>query len=268
MAKILVVDRNEAFATMLKEMLESEGHYTAEVAHRGSEALALLGRYPFDLTIVDMDLEPADMGYGELILSIRQAQPTMRLVIIPLSGDDLPPQARRLGIQGVLSKPFFADDLLPRIQEALSREVRVGPPQDGAAEHRLQPGADRAAQIQEVLAELSHETRADAVWLVSGNGGAGRVTSHAGTMNEKSTQALARLSSAAVRAAQAVAHILGQPNEPFVHHMFENDASRLYIMALPRNLLLVIVTPIHTPLGTIRHNLRRAWRHLDPLTLT
>ena len=47
--------------------------------------------------------------------------------------------------------------------------------------------------------------------------------------------------------------------------MFESDRSRLYIMTLPGDLALVIVTPINTPLGTIRHNLRRASRHLARL---
>ncbi len=249
-------------------MLETEGSYRVEVAHRGSDALALLERGAFDLTIVDMDLEPADMGYRELIVGMRGVQPTMRIVLIPLIGEELPPQAHRLDIQGALSKPFFADDLLPGIEEALAKEVRLGRPQGRVDAQGLQPGTDQAARIQEVLADLIRETRADAVWLLSSDAVTEGVMAHAGTMNEKNTPVLARLSIAAIRAAQAVAYFLGQPNKPFEHNMFEDDTSRLYIMALPRNLALVIITPIHTPLGTVRHNLRRAWRHLDHLTLT
>lgn len=268
MAKILVVDPNEAFATMLQDMLETEGGYQVEVAHRGSDALARLQDGGFDLTIVDMDLDPADMGYHDLILNVRQARPTMRVMLIPLMGEELPPEAHRLDIQGALSKPFFADDLLPGIREALSKEVRARPPEDSGAGPRPQPSAGDARQVQDLLAELVRETQADAVWLLSIGSGAERIVAHASTMGEERAQTLTGLVVAAVQAAQAVARFLGQPDEPFEHNMFENDISRLYIMTLPRNLALVIVTPIHTPLGTIRHNLRRTWRYLDRLALT
>jgi CheY-like chemotaxis protein len=269
MATILVVDPNEAFATMLKDMLETEGGHQVKVAHRGSDVLTLLEQSAFDLTIVDMDLDPADMGCRDLIVSIRQAQPTMRVVLIPLMGEDLPPEVHRLDIQGALSKPFFADDLLPGIQEALSREVRVGlPPAQQIDEQRPAVGAHRADEVQPVLAELIHETQADAAWLLSGGAGAEQVVTYVSTMDEEHALTLAELSAAVVRAAQAIAHFLGQPDEPFEHNMFENDVSRLYIMTLPGDLSLVVVGPVHTPLGTIRHNLRRAWRQLDRLALT
>ncbi|MEJ2210423.1 MAG: response regulator [Anaerolineae bacterium] len=272
MPKILVIDPNEAFATMLQEMLEMDGGYQVAVAHRGSDALALLEGDAFDLTIVDMDLDAADMGYRDLILNVRRAQPRMRLVLIPLMGEELPPEAHRLDIQGALSKPFFVDDLLPGIREALSKEVRITPPPRQAAAPPPPPArrgrSDQASQIQEVLTDLVRETQADAVWLVSSSRGSDEVLAHISTLDQDRVQTLARLSIAAVQAAQAVAHFLGQPNAPFEHNMFENDTSRLYVMALPGDVAIGIVTPIHTALGTIRHNLRRAGRHLDRLSLT
>ncbi|MFN2225828.1 MAG: response regulator [Anaerolineae bacterium] len=269
MAKILVIDPNEAFAAMLQEMLEMDGGYDVAVTHRGSDALRLLQGDSFDLTIVDMDLDPADMGYRDLILNVRRAQPSMRLVLIPLMGEELPPEAHRLDIQGALSKPFFVDDLLPGIQAALSKEVRIGPaprqaePAQPAAAGR--GGSDQAGQIQQVLGDLIHETQADAVWLLSSRRGGEGVVAHVSTLSEDKARTLAELSVAAVQAAQAVAHFLGQPDEAFEHNMFENDRSRLYIMTLPGDLALVLVTPINTPLGTIRHNLRRTSRHLARL---
>lgn len=268
MAHILVVDPNEAFATMLKDLLEREGGYQVTVASRGSDALALVAQDAFDLSIVDMDLDPADMGYRELVLGLRQAQPSMRLVLIPLMGEELPPEAHRLDIQGALSKPFFVDDLLPGIQEALVREVRVEPARDRAARPAIQLDVGAASQIEDVLADLRRETQADAVWLVSSSDGTDAVVAQAGDMRHTSAQALTHLSMATIRSAQAIAPLLGQADQPFEHNMFENTSCRLYIMALPRDLALVVVSPIHTPLGTIRHNLRRAWRHLDHLALT
>ena len=103
--KILVVDRNEAFSTMLKQMLETDGGYEVRVVHTGSDGLKMLRQEPYDLTIIDMDLDRDDMGYHELVLRVRQLQPTMRLMLIPLMGGDLPREVQQLTIQGTLSKP-------------------------------------------------------------------------------------------------------------------------------------------------------------------
>ena len=96
---ILVVDRNEAFATMLKQMLETDGGYEVRVAQRGSDALALLHEENFALTIIDMDLDPDDLDYEGLIPRVRGVQPSMRLMLIPLMGESLPPEVAQSDIQ-------------------------------------------------------------------------------------------------------------------------------------------------------------------------
>jgi len=271
--RILVVDRNEAFATMLREMLEIDGGYEVEAVHAGSEALASLSQTDFDLTIVDMDLEPEDMSYQDLVQSVRDRWPTMRLVLIPLMGEELPAEAHSLNLQGTLSKPFFADDLLPTIEQALSQAIEptgFPPPPE---EITLQPAAaermeDAAADVQAVLNELAHETNASLALLLSTQAGKQGVVAHASKLNGTGLNAVTYLILAAVQAAQAIAHFLGQPDVPYRHNMFESDAQRLYIMARKDDLMLVVVTPVSTPLGTIRHNLRRAGRDLDALALT
>jgi len=271
--RILVVDRNQAFATMLKEMLETDGGYEVELTHAGSDALALLPETDFDLTIVDMDLDPGDMGFSQLAQGIRQFRPAMRLMLIPLMGEELGAEARKLDIQGTLSKPFFVDDLLPSIEEALAKPV--APPSPGKPE----PAADVAPEapamprqaapdIQALLSELARETNAESVWLLSRQPGAERVIAQASVRSGTNLEALAYVILAAVQSAQALGRFLGQPDEPFEHNMFENKALRLYITTLPQNLLLMIVTPVATPLGTVRYNLRRASRTLDNVALT
>ncbi len=44
--------------------------------------------------------------------------------------------------------------------------------------------------------------------------------------------------------------------------MFESSSVRLYALALPGERLLAVVTPVSTPLGMVRQNLRRAGRDL------
>jgi CheY-like chemotaxis protein len=266
-SRILVVDPNEAFAIMLKEMLEGQGSYDVHVASSGSDALSIIRRENFDLTIVDMDLDPGDMGYRDLIAGVREKYPMMRIMVIPLMGERLPPESHQLNIQGTLSKPFFADDLLPGIKHALASQVQsqarpapAGPPSPPTP---VQPSGD----LQAMLSELARETQADVALLMAIPSGKEQILAQSTTLDRAQVEMLANLSISAARAAQAIVPFLGQPDAPFEHNMFENDESRLYLMALPRDLLLLIVTSIHTPLGTIRHNLRRTRRQLEALGL-
>ncbi|MGD8790955.1 MAG: response regulator [Anaerolineae bacterium] len=265
--RILVIDRNEAFATMLKEMLESEGGYQVEITDSGRHALHLLRQESFDLTIMDTDLDAADMTYSDLVRGVRRLHPAMRIVLIPLMGQQLPPDAHRLAIQGTLSKPFFADDLLPGIESALKQQV--GKARPAPATPAVPPAPPAGAPVpqaskdpQAILSELARETQAQVTCLLSTAGGQSRIIAQTGSLDRASVETLASLSTATVGAARAMARFLDQADAPYEHNMFENDESRLYIMALPKNLLLVIVAPLRTPLGTIRHNLRRAGRHL------
>ena len=269
-SKILVVDGNEAFATMLRDMLEREGGYDVMVAPSGTDALAHVQRQEFDLAIVDMDLDPRDMDSGQLVHSARSERPDLRLMLIPLMGGSLPPETHEWDIQGTLTKPFFADDLLPNIQKALSKQV------DSEAhalpdEARLRMPDDveqTASDIEALLLDLSRETHADAVLLlVSGDGGA-EVVAHTGTLDVQALETLSSLVTGTLQAAQAMTRFLGQPDEPFEHNMFEGSGIRLYVMTLPGDLVLVVITPMSTNLGTIRHNLRRTARELAALALT
>ena len=54
---ILIVDSNEAFATILREALDQSGEYQTTVTNNGDEALAALTAGSFDLAIVDLGLE-------------------------------------------------------------------------------------------------------------------------------------------------------------------------------------------------------------------
>lgn len=261
--RILVIDRNEAFATMLKDMLETDGGYEVSVAQRGSDALALLRDESFALTIIDMDLDPDDLGYRDLIPRVREAQPSMRLMLIPLLGDNLSAEMGQLDIQGTLAKPFFADDLLPGIEKVLRKEVRVSAPPPA----EISSSAPIAlANLETILQQLAREIYADSVLLLSISEGDEHLIAHSSSLDEPGLVMLANLVVATTRAAQATAHFLGEPDRPFEHNMFETNALRLYALSLPENLLLAVVTPASTPLGTVRHNMRRSARELALLS--
>jgi CheY-like chemotaxis protein len=264
--RILIVDRNEAFATMLQQMLEAGGDYVVHRANSGSGALALVHQIEFELVIVDMDLDPGDLAYRDLILGVRKVRPATRFVAIPLMGQDLPPEAQQLDIQGTLAKPFFADDLLPTIGEAMSGQVRPSISRATPLPQKAQPAGPVAPQLRSELSQLAREIHADIVLLLATTGEGTQIVAQVSTLDAAQLRGLSELVTSTVRAAQETAQMLGQPDRPFEHHMFESQYLRLYILAVQEDLLLAATTPATTPLGTIRHNLRRAaltLRHLS-----
>ncbi len=118
---ILIVDGNEGFATLLKQSLEQDGGYHAVLTTNADDALRALSSTPFDLAIVDLGLENPDGS--TLARAMRQQKADLRLMLIPIQGDTLPPEASDLNVQGVLSKPFFLPELPDRIADTLARSV-------------------------------------------------------------------------------------------------------------------------------------------------
>lgn len=123
---ILVVDSNEGFATLLKESLEQDGGYRVALTTNGNDALQTLSSFPFDLAIVDMGLQNPE-GI-ELARQLRQQKADLRLMLIPIQGEDLSPEAADLDIQGILPKPFFLPELPGRIADALTQTVKPPAP--------------------------------------------------------------------------------------------------------------------------------------------
>jgi len=120
MASILIVDSNPGFALMLKESLEDETHCRATVVPTGSEALEVASAGSFDLAIVDLGIQTQDDLDGEgLVRKLREANPDMSLIVIPLHGDALPDALSDLDVQGTLPKPFFMPDLPDLLHTAL-----------------------------------------------------------------------------------------------------------------------------------------------------
>ena len=115
-AFILLVEDNDEFRNVLKELLESSGfHVTAAAnANRACEALDL-GK--FDLCILDVRL-PDGNGI-ELMREFRKSDPDMGIIIMTGYAEvDTAIDAVRLGANDVLKKPFVLDSPKPRMKLA------------------------------------------------------------------------------------------------------------------------------------------------------
>ena len=154
---ILVVDSDQAFATILKEALEATGDYRVSLTHDGGDALESVVEQSFDMVIVDMGLQ--DVKPVTLVKAIREAKPSMRLMLIPLFGQQIPEELEALKIQGILPKPFFVGDLPQIVGRAMEAEAPTSPTPPApelkvAVPLRPGPAAKQAPALSEAVVEV------------------------------------------------------------------------------------------------------------------
>lgn len=291
---ILIIDSDRAFATALQEQLRTEGGLEARVALGSVEAIQALQEHDFDLTILDMGLDTDEFDDDEiraqaalaLIPQIRATRPEMRLMLIPLMGEELPVDTAEMDIQGTLSKPFFVDDLLSRLESALALPPpRTAPspatPRPSPTPHRT---PDRAVEpeptasiadlaelpasrfpaedtIRQALFELVRETAADAAVFVGPTG----LVVHEGVLDSGRADALAQQVRHTLETSRRMSQFLEGSNAPLTQQILEGVRTRLYVCVLSPGYALAVLTPLGTTLGLLRVNLQRTSRSLQRL---
>lgn len=128
MAKnILIIDNDKGFSTILSEGLNSDANFSAVAVTNSTRALQFVIEKPVDLVIVDMGL--SDIPPLKLVKAIKEAKPTMAVMVIPLIGQDVPDEIRALDIQGTLPKPFFVGDLPKVVGQAVGLDLQSRQPE-------------------------------------------------------------------------------------------------------------------------------------------
>ncbi len=120
MAKILVVDDERNVRSLVKRILEEQGHQVVTLA-TGEEALVELRKNDFDLLVLDLKLP----GISGVELLKRMANEGYTLPVLIISGitNAIPiVEAMKNGASDYLSKPFPSQDLLKKVTELLRRE--------------------------------------------------------------------------------------------------------------------------------------------------
>ena len=275
---ILIVDNNVAFATILKEGLEQGGEYHATVTGDGDEALQALSDAEFDLVIVDMGL--TDPDGATLARTLRQQNADLRLMLIPLMGEELSPEVADLDIQGVLSKPFFFPELPGIISGALEQNVGEAPSvaaEPAAAEPLVSvtpepplapaentepdtPPTDRLAEVREGISEkrmqritqamtgLTQEVNAEAVILTCKGG----LIAYAGRLPAEKANELAQVVGENWHTSARVARILDREQLGFEQSV-EGGEHMFYSLAVVEDIILSAALSTGVPLGMIRH---------------
>ncbi len=114
LANVLVIEDDPVVGPLIVRMLESEG-YSATLATDGDAARAALQDARFDLTLADIVLGSQDGN--EIAESLVAIQPGLRVVL--MSGYGISRYGADPG-DPMLSKPFKADQLVARVEQALA----------------------------------------------------------------------------------------------------------------------------------------------------
>ncbi len=116
---LLLVDDEAPFREVIAERLEDNG-FKVEQAGSGSEALARLSDFAFDILVTDLRLPGADgreilaeafARYPEIIAIVMTGFGTVREAV----------EVTRLGVEGFLTKPFQFDELLHALNASIER---------------------------------------------------------------------------------------------------------------------------------------------------
>jgi two-component system, cell cycle response regulator CpdR len=125
MAKILIAEDEEALRSLVARALVTAGH-VVEVVPDGAEALAALGREPFDLLLADIKMPVMD-GIA-LALAAARDHPALVMLLMTGYADQ---RERACGLEAlihdVLTKPFT----LAELRQAVGAALAVRRPADG-----------------------------------------------------------------------------------------------------------------------------------------
>ena len=130
MARILLIEDDEAIRTLLRENLAREGHEVTTAAN-GSEGLRLYRPGGFDLVITDL-IMPEKEGI-EVLQDLRAKDPNLKALAMSGGGQFGAAEtylrlASLLGAGKVLAKPFTRAAFLAAVNEALDAPPPPGKP--------------------------------------------------------------------------------------------------------------------------------------------
>lgn len=120
MARVLIVDDEEADRVVLRTILERADHVVFE-ASDGDEALEEYGGK--DIEVVVTDLQMRNIHGLELITILRDFAPRPGIIAISGTGELQLDMAQMVGATKTLTKPVNPEDLLAAVDQVLSERV-------------------------------------------------------------------------------------------------------------------------------------------------
>ncbi len=121
MARVLVIDDDAEMRSMLRQLLDEQGHDVIE-ARDGKRGSELYATHAIDVVITDIFMPDKD-GL-ETIVDLRKQFPDAKIIAISgqLSRHNMLPVATALGACRTIAKPFQPQELIEAVWEVLSRD--------------------------------------------------------------------------------------------------------------------------------------------------
>ncbi|HSI09052.1 MAG: response regulator [Rariglobus sp.] len=120
MARILLIDDDEPFRSVLKVSLQQMGHDVID-ARDGCEGVALYTGGGFDIVVTDL-IMPDKEGI-ETIMDLRKLNPAVKIIAMSGGGRvtsvDYLQIARQVGAKRILAKPFLYEDIKVAIEQLM-----------------------------------------------------------------------------------------------------------------------------------------------------
>ncbi len=120
--RVMVVDDMSVSRQTLIQMLERLGVHRVVAASSGPEALDALKRHPTDLVISDLHMP--GMDGVDFLAEVRQGERSSGCQFVLTAEETDSPrfiEGRRLGLDGLLHKPFDIDSVLQSVELAAGR---------------------------------------------------------------------------------------------------------------------------------------------------
>ncbi|HEY8966905.1 MAG TPA: response regulator [Candidatus Methylacidiphilales bacterium] len=125
MAKILIIEDEAPFRSVLARVLQEKGHTVVETPD-GSDALRLCRLHGFDLMLTDL-IMPNKEGI-ETIIEVRKDFPVLPIIAMSGGGrsgpQDLLSAAAALGAHATITKPFHIQELIALIEAQLAAAAK------------------------------------------------------------------------------------------------------------------------------------------------
>lgn len=173
LARILVVDDEDAILQTMRSILETEG-YAVECAHGAREALEIFRNAPCDVALCDVKMQGMD-GL-ELLVALREIAPELPVIMVSGHGSiDTAVEALKKGAYDYIQKPLDLNRLLVSLRNALERNSLVEENQ------RLKQHVPKNSEIvgdselmQEIRAMMRRVAATHARVLITGENGTGK----------------------------------------------------------------------------------------------
>jgi CheY-like chemotaxis protein len=123
--RVLVVDDDPPICDLIELALVDDG-WEVQTRTRVQEALQLLLTWSADLIV--LDLKMPDMDAEGFLAAYREKTQRPAPILLTSAASDIDHHAERLGVSGVLAKPFDVDELCTRVRRLLEpgRALTVG----------------------------------------------------------------------------------------------------------------------------------------------